>query len=150
MVVENLVSDENIRLTVLKVYSTEPGWLWVGSTNSTGSSLGAAGELLVNPDDKLREAQCIAIASRVKDSKNDKATIQTSIQVKTSGGDGEMLINGTFQSGGTATHTKSLNIKLSEFFDISPATGEYPLETPLEIGRIEGQPVLLKVGKKDN
>lgn len=142
LVVDDMVKDESFRVASLKVLSMQPGTVSVDTDKSH-----AAGVLLISAVDKLREGRVFFIASRATDSHSTNAFIQASLQVKAEGGDGGMLVQGSFQSGGTAVYPVSENTKLDAFSSMTAKSGIYPLDTPLEIGRIDGKAVTLTVGK---
>jgi hypothetical protein len=143
LVVEDTVKDEAFRIASMKVSSLQPGTLSVGMEGGR-----ANGELLVSATDKLREGRVLFIASRATDSRTTNAYILARLQVMVEGGDGGMLIHGTFQSSCGGTYYPSLDTKLADFASMTAEDGIYPLDTPLEIGRIAGKPVTLTVGKK--
>ncbi len=142
LVVDDLIKDETFRLAVLRVSSTQPGTL---SVDREGSH--AAGELLISAPDKLRAGRIVFLASRTADSSQTNALIQVSLQVKVDGGDGGMLIQGGFQSGGSTVYPISADTKLDGFVTLTARSGIYPLGTPLEIGQIDGKAVTLTIGK---
>ena len=143
LVVDDMVKDDNFRVASLKVSSVQPGTLSVDMENSH-----SAGVLLVSTPDALREGRAFVIASRATDSRITNAFIQARLHVKVEGGDGGMLVKGSFQSGSTTTlyHT-SKDSKLDDVVSMTAKNGIYPLDTPLEIGRIDGKAVTLTVGK---
>jgi len=104
----------------------------------------AYGDFLVSATDKLREGRVLFIASRATDSRTTNAYILTGFQVMAKGGDGGML----FQSSCGGTYYPSKDIKLADFASMTAKDGIYPLDTPLEIGEIDGKPVTLTVGKQ--
>ncbi len=140
LVMDDMVKDESFRLVSLGVSSIRPGTLSVD-----GEGTHAAGDLLISDPDKLREGRVIFIASRTVDSCKTNALIQVSLQVKTEGGDGRMLLHGSFQSGGSTVYPVSIDNKLDGFLSITATNGIYPLQTPLEIGQINGKPVTLTI-----
>ena len=144
LVVDDILKDDNYRLATLKVFSEQPGWLRLGLGDVHRN--GSYGELLVSTKDKLRESQGIFIVSRLADSRSSSAQVQTSLQVKATGGDGDMLVQGSFQAGGTTIYTIPKGTRLENFATMTASNGIYPLDVPLEIGRINGQPVTLQVG----
>ena len=144
LVVEDMVKDETFRVASLKISSVEPGTVSVG-IGMEGSRV--TGELLMPVGQKLRAAQLFFIASRATDSRTTNAYIIASFQVKVEGGDGGMLIQGNAHSGGSTTFYPPKDTKLVDFANLTAKGGTYPLDTPLEIGRVDGKPVTLTVGK---
>jgi hypothetical protein len=145
LVIDDIVKDETFRVAVLRVSSTRAATLSID-----GQDAHAAGELLMPGAGKLREGRAIFLASRTTNSSNTNTLIQVSFQVKSEGGDGEMSIQGDVQSGGTTVYTISTNTQLAGFLSVTGTNGNYPLETPLEIGRVNGTAVTLTVGKPTN
>ena len=133
LVVDDMLKDETFRVASLKVSSVQPGTL---SVDMEGSSV--ASVLPVSTPDGLREGRAFFIASRATDSTTTNAFMATSLQVKVEGG----------TSGGCTTdHHTSKSDKLADFVSMTAKNGIYPLDTPLEIGRIDGKAVTLTVGK---
>ncbi|MCE9620051.1 MAG: hypothetical protein K8R92_09075 [Planctomycetes bacterium] len=83
-----------------------------------------------------REGQVIVSGSRITPPGNDKAYIQTSFRPQS---------NGT-SAGGTVTYPVPPNQTLESYFPISAADGIYKLDTPIEIAKVDGKPVVLTVG----
>jgi len=55
-----------------------------------------------------------------------------------------------WQPGKKVWDTVSTNTQLARFLSVTATHGNYPLETPLEIGRVNGTSVILTVGKPTN
>jgi hypothetical protein len=147
--VDEAVNDEAFRIASLKVLSLQPGRFSVGMEGghpNDGRAYGgrAYGDFLVSATDKLREGRVLFIASRATDSRITNAYILAGFQVMAEGGDGGML----FQSSLRNTYYPSLDTKLADFASMTVKDGIYPLDTPLEIGQIDGKPVTLTVGKQ--
>ncbi len=64
--------------------------------------------------------------------------IQTLIRPQTSMGS---------YAGGPSTYTLPRTTQLTDLFTITAKSGDYPLDTPLEIAHLNGKPVILTVGK---
>jgi hypothetical protein len=77
-------------------------------------------------------------ASRVTCQGDDFAYIQTLVRPENS--------NHGF-AGGPAIHPVPEATKLEAYFSISATNGDYKLDTPVEIARLDGKPVMLVVGK---
>jgi len=143
LVVDDLVKDGRFRVASLKVISPQPATL---SVETAGSHAG--GDLLISSADKLRAGQILVTASRVAGQDLTNALIQASLQVKLEGGDGGMLIHGSFQSEiAPGVYEVSPETKLDDFLSLTAREGTYPLHIPLEIGRLDGKPITLTVGK---
>src|SRR5271169_6440943 len=143
LVVDDLVKDGRFRVASLKVISPQPATL---SVETAGAHAG--GDLLISSVDKLRAGQLLVTASRVAGQDLTNALIQASLQVKLEGGDGGMLIHGSFQSEiSPSSFQVSRETKLDDFLNMTAKNGTYPLDVPLEIGRLDGKPIKLTVGK---
>lgn len=140
LVINDMVKDDNFRVASLKVSSARPGALSVD-----GNDAHAAGDLLLFDLDKLRSAKVIFIAGRILDSFKTNALIQVGVLVKTEGGDGRMLLRGSFQAGGSKSYSESADAKLDGFLSIMATNGIYPLGTPLKVGEINKKPVTLTI-----
>jgi len=140
--VDDMIKDEAVRLVSLKVFLMQPAKLWFGEGDS-----GVGGELLMPNADKLRERKVVLIASRVVDSHSTNTLIQVSLRSKAEGGDGGLLVEGSKWSGVTAAYPVSTNTKLDDFINVTTKSGDYPLDAPLEVGRIRGKPLTLTVRK---
>jgi hypothetical protein len=140
LVVDAATKDEVFSIASLKVLSLQPGRFSVGIEGSGR----AYGDFLASATDKLREGRVLFVASRATDSRTTNAYILAGLQVMVEGRDGGML----FQSSFCKTYYLSLDTRLADFVTMTGKDGIYPLDTPLEIGQIDGKPVTLKVGKQ--
>ena len=140
LVVDDAVKDETFRIASLKVLSLQSGRFSVGVEGGGR----AYGDFLVSATDRLREGRVLFIASRATDSRTTNAYILAGLQVMAKGGDGGMLS----QSSCAGTYYPSKDTKLADFASMTAKDGIYPLDTPLEIGEIDGKPVTLTVGKQ--
>ena len=88
------------------------------------------------------------MASKATDSRTTNAYILASLQVKVEGGDEGMLIQSSAQTGlGSPTYYPPKDTRLDVFCNLTAKDGVYPLDVPLEIGRVDGKPMMLTVGK---
>jgi hypothetical protein len=142
LVVSDMAKDETFRIASLKILSLQSGRFSVG-TEGEGR---AYGDFSASPTDKLQEGRVLFIASRMTDSRTTNAYILARLQATGTGkdGNGGML----FQSSFEGMYYPSLDTKLAEFANMTAKDGIYPLDTPLEIGQIDGKPVTLTVGKQ--
>jgi len=142
LVVDDLTKDDSFRAAALTIESPQGGMV------SLDSELSKCASVLLRPARRpLFAARVSFIASRTTDARGSNTIIQTDLQVKTEGGDGGMLIQGSAQAGGPATYPQRGLVKLEEVASLKAVSGVYPLDTPLEIGRINGQALTLTVGK---
>ncbi len=134
--------DSASRTVPVKVTSAQPAWIAVVNNHNQGRSE-ADGQLLITDPDKLHEAQVFLSAVRTN---APGPSIQAGVRVKTEGGDGDMLIKGGFESSGASVYPAPADAALEHFVQLTATNGIYPLNQPLEIARIDGQPVIMTVG----
>ena len=89
--------------------------------------------------DAPRDGQVALAASRIAQKGDTFAYIQIFIGAKARGSSG--------YTGGTAGNSVPAATTLDAYFSISATSGDYKLDTPVEIGRLDGKPVTLVVGK---
>ena len=142
LIVNDMVKDETFRFASLKVSSAEPGILSYDIQGSRGTC-----ELLISGD-KLREGRFSLVANRASDSRATNAFIQTGLQLNVEGGDGGMLVQGSAQARGGGGFYASKDAKLEDLVTMTATNGFYPLDKPLEIGRINGKALMLTVGTR--
>jgi hypothetical protein len=140
LVVDDAANDGNFRIASLKIWSLQPGRFSVGIEGSGR----CYGDFLASATDKQREGQVLLVASRATDSRTTNAYILAGLQVKAESRDGGMLL----ESSCCRTYYPSLATSLADFVSMTAKDGVYPLDTPLEIGEIDGKPVSLIVGKQ--
>jgi len=92
-----------------------------------------------SPADAPRDGQVALAASRIARQGETFADIRTFIGAKPSGGSG--------YTGGTGGNSVPAATTLDSYFLVTAASGDYKLDTPVEIGRLDGKPVTLVVGK---
>jgi hypothetical protein len=139
LIVDAATKDDVFRIASLKILSLQSGRFSVGIEGGGC----AYGNFLASAADKLRAGRVLFVASRATDSRTTNAYILAGLQVMVEGRDGGML----FQSSCCKTYYPSLNTSLADFVSMTVKDGIYPLDTPLEIGEINGKPVTLTVGK---
>jgi hypothetical protein len=143
LVVEDMVKDESFRVTSLKVLSSQPGMLSVSRERAR-----SACELLIPAGKELREGQIFVTASKATDSRTTNAYILVNLQMKVDGGDGGMIGHASAQSGlGSTTFYPPKDTALGIICNLTAKSGVYPVDAPLEIGRVDDKPVILTVGK---
>ncbi len=91
-----------------------------------------------SPGGAVKDGQVALSASRITRQGDDFAYIQTLIRPES--------FNHSF-AGGPSIYPVRATTKLEAFFSISATNGDYKLDTPVEIGRLDGKPVILVVGK---
>lgn len=139
LVVDDPVNDQSFRIASLKVLSLQPGTLSVGMEGGRDNGGWAYGQLLAPATDRLPEGRVLFIASRATDSRTTNAYILAQLQV---------MAHGTLEASCCRTYYPSSDTRLADFASMTVKDGIYPLDTPLEIGRIDGKPVTLTVGKQ--
>ena len=143
LVVEDMVKDGSFRVASLKVLSSQPGMLSVSRESSH-----SACQLLIPAGQKLREGQMFFIASKATDSRTTNAYILVSVQMKVEGGDGSLIVQASAHTGlGSMTFYPPKDTELDGICNLTAKSGVYPLDAPLEIGRVDGMPMILTVGK---
>ena len=143
LVVEDMVKDVTFRVASLKVLSSQPGMLSVAKEGSH-----SACQLLIPAGQKLREGQIFFLASKTTDSRTTNAYILVSLQMKVEGGDGGMIVQASAHTGlGSTTFYPPKDTELGVICNLTAKSGVYPLDAPLEIGRVDGKPMILTVGK---
>jgi hypothetical protein len=143
LVVEDMVKDETFRVASLKVLSSQPGMLSV----SEGSAHSAC-QLLIPAGQKLPEGEMFFTASKATDSRTTNAYIVASLQINVEGGDGGMIKQASAHAGlGSRTYYPPKDTGLDVICNLTARSGVYPLDIPLEIGRLDGKSMMLTVGK---
>jgi hypothetical protein len=84
-----------------------------------------------------RDGQVILSASRVARGGDAIASIQTLVRLETDHA----------SVGGPAVSYVPAATNLDAYFSVSATTGDYKLDTPIEIGRLDGKPVTLLVSQ---
>lgn len=133
LTVQDVATDTNARAVMLNIYAASAGSISVdedGGHNST---------TLPDPNaDGLREGSVALIASRIVPPGDGDIFIQTLIRPQTPSGN---------YAGGPSINTLPRTTELDDHFTITAKSGDYPLDTPIEIARLRGKPVTLTVGK---
>ena len=135
LTVERVITDQNMIVSLLKIH------VW---HNASISVSGAGSHCIVNlansPEDTARDGQVALTASRIITRQgDDSAYIQTLIRTESASG----------FAGGPSINPVPAATTLDSFFSVSATSGDYKLDTPIEIGRLDGKPVTLVVGKPD-
>jgi hypothetical protein len=137
--------DSTSRTVTLIISSAQPGSVTVHLQDNQGDG-DACGEMLISTNDKLRGAQVFLVAGRTNEAHGSGAAIEATVRVKTEGGDGDMLINGSFEGATSRTYPAPAGTALEHYLSVTATNGVYPLNQPLEIARMDGHPVMMTVG----
>jgi len=135
LTVDRVITDQNVVVSLLKIH------VWHNASISVGSEHSHCIVNLANsPEDAARDGQVALSASRIITRQgDDTAYIQTFIRTESSAG----------SAGGPSINPVPAATTLDSFFSVSATSGDYKLDTPVEIGRLDGKPVTLVVGKPD-
>jgi hypothetical protein len=133
LTVEHIVTDSEVIVSILKIHVPHDASISVDSDGSHSMVV-----LPNSPAGVARDGQVALSASRITRQGDNFAYIQTLVRPESP--------NHGF-AGGPAIHPVLATTKLETFFSISAADGEYKLNTPVEIARLDGKPVMLVVGK---
>jgi hypothetical protein len=133
LTLQDIATDMNARAALVTIHTASAGSISVdedGGHNSIG---------LPDPDaNSSHEASVALIASRISPPGDGDIYIQTLIRPQTPNGN---------SAGGPSTYTLPRTTQLVDQFTITAKSGDYPLNTPIEIARLGGTPVTLTVGK---
>jgi hypothetical protein len=130
MMVESVISNNDIIISVLKISVPRDTAISVNCNEGNGSGFSAMSVLPNAPAGVMRNGQVALSASRIARQGEKFASIQT------------------FIFSDIITHYQvPVATKLGTYFVISATDGDYTLDTPLEIGRLDDKPVMMVVGK---
>jgi hypothetical protein len=133
LTVQSVIVDADVVVSVLKIRVPHGGRISVDADG--GHSM-----VTVPPDsaEGVAKGGRVALsASRVTRQGDNFAYIQTLIRAESS--------KHSF-AGGPSVHAVPVATKLETYFSISATDGDYMQDTPIEIGRLNGKPVMLVVG----
>ena len=134
LTVEPVIPYPYFVVSLLKIHVPHNAYISVSSKYSHCMTT-----LADSPTDAPRDGQVALAASRITRKGDAFAYIQIFIGAKPS--------NGSGYTGGTAGNSVPAATTLAAYFSISATNGDYKLDTPVEIGRLDGKPVTLVVGK---
>jgi hypothetical protein len=134
LTVQRVITDADVVVALLKIHVPHDAGI---SIDADGGHCGVS-LLPDSPGAVVKDGQVALSASRVTRQGDDFAYIQTLIRPESS--------NHSF-AGGPAIHPVPAATKLEAYFSISATDGDYKLDTPIEIARLDGKPVMLVVGK---
>jgi hypothetical protein len=133
LTLQDIATDSNVRAALLTIHTASEGFISVVEESGHSSTA------LPDPNaGGSREGSVALIASRIAPSGDGDIYIQTLIRPQTP--------NGSY-AGGPSTYTLPRSTQLADHFAITAKSGDYPLDTPIEIARLKGRPVMLTVGK---
>ena len=130
--VEEIVADGDMVVSVLKI--TVPVKASVSVDTGESHNHVTPGDPLV---DGPRDAEVLIAAARVAPARSVEAFVQVLLRPRDASG----------YAGGPQVFAIPAEAKLEEFFKPTAAEGIYPLDRPLKIAELRGQPVNLTVGK---
>lgn len=139
LTVERVISNREILVSLVKIQVKTKAppdlYLSVTSLQNTASSLGV---LMVGMSNGAERSASVAFsASRFTQPGDQNARVQLYEQAQSGGN----------SAGGPSWWPVPSATELASYFSISASDGDYPLDTPLKIGVLDGKPVILTVGK---
>lgn len=133
LTVQDVATDTNARAALLIIHAGSAGSISIDQDGGHNS------KMLSDPDASgSREGSVALIASRIAPPGDGDIFIQTLIRPQTP--------NGNY-AGGPSTYTLPRTTELADHFTITAKSGDFALDTPIEIARLGGKPVTLTVGK---
>ena len=133
LTVQHIITERDVVVSLLKIQVHHSGCISIDGPDTHGMVV-----LSDSPAD--RDTQIALSASRVARQGDDSSYIQTFSRVRVGGADGGF-------SSGPAVHAVPAATKLETYFSSSVTDGDYKLDAPVEIARLDGKPVMLVVGK---
>jgi hypothetical protein len=133
LTLQDVATDTNTRAALVTIHTSSAGSLSVDEDRGHSS--------VTLPDMKAngsREGSIALIASRIALPGDGDIYIQTLIRPQTPDGN---------SAGGPSTYTLPRSTLLTDHFAITAKSGDYPLNTPIEIARLGGKPVTITIGK---
>jgi len=135
LTVEQVITNSEILVSLLKIEAREDVYVSVPSVVNQKSSISVL--MAGRSDGAVRSGQVAFSAAWLSRPGDVYAQVQLSERAQSGGNSAQGLYWWPVPS---AT-------ELAGYFSISAADGDYPLETPLQIGDWDGKPVLLTVEK---
>lgn len=133
LTLQEVATDTDARAALVILRSASAGSISVDASGEHSSIV--LGEPAASG---FRDGSVALIATRIAPAGEGDIYIKTLIQPQTP--------NGGY-AGGPSTYTLPRLTQLAAFFTITAKSGDYPLNTPIEIARLSGKPVTLTVGK---
>ncbi len=132
LTVERVITDNDLLVSVLKIRVSRDA-----SISVDGDGFHTMVALTDSPADKAREGKVALSASRITRLGDDTAYIQTLIRPEAPHG----------FAGGPTIYLVPAATKLETYFSISATDGDYKLDIPIEIARLDNKPITMVVGK---
>jgi hypothetical protein len=134
MTVEQIVTDRDEVVSLLQIHVPHNAYISVDSEYSH-----CVVNLADSPKDAARDGEVVLTASRITRQGDDFAYIQTFI--------GANANSGSTFAGGPGSRAVPAATTLDSYFTISASSGDYKLDSPVVIARLDGKPVTLTVGQ---
>ena len=132
--VEPVITHSELTVSLLKIHAPHEVFIHLDSEQIHGG-----GFLMVNvPGETVTDGQIAFSASRFAQEGDHSTYIQTFMR-------GES--HGNSVDAGPKLNPVPAATALDTYFSISATSGDYKLDTPMEIGRLDGKPITLIVGK---
>ncbi len=136
LTVEHTITEHDIVVSLLKIHVPHNASISVAGEHSS-----CMVNLADSPGDAPRDGQVVLAASRIARQGDAFASILAHIAPKSG--------KGSNFTGGITTSSISVPVAktLDAYFSVSATSGDYKLDTAVEIGRLDGKPVTLVVGR---
>jgi hypothetical protein len=132
--VEHVITHSELTVSLLKIHAPHDAYIHLDSEQFHHGGL-----LMGNsPGEAARDGQIAFSASRLAREGDHSTYIQTFMRAESFGNS---------VTAGPALIPVPAATALDTYFSISATSGDYKLDTPMEIGRLDGRPVTLVVGK---
>jgi hypothetical protein len=132
LTVQHVITDSDVVVSLLKIRVPHDA-----SISINGDGFHSMVTLPDSPAGAVRDGQIALSASRITRQGDNFAYIQTLIRLESPNG----------FAGGPAVHPVPTATRLESYFAVSAADGDYKIDAPLEIARLDDKPVTLVVGK---
>lgn len=129
--VQEVATDSDVRAAVVLIRSASPGSISVDEDGGHNS-------ITLQEVGGFYEGSVALVANRIVPSVEGNLYIQILTRPQTPGGS---------YAGGPSTHILPRTTQLDDYFSITAISGDYSLNTPIEIARQRGKPVTLTVGR---
>lgn len=134
--VQSIITQGDLKVSLIRYHLPQNASVYVHIEHSNGY-VSMQDAPTPQGEGRQREGQVILSASRVARAGDAFASIQTLIRLETDHA----------SSGGPAVSYIPAATNLDAYFSVTATNGDYKLDTPIEIGRWDGKPVTLLVGK---
>ena len=133
--VQSIITVGDLKVSLIKYHLPHDASVYVDSEHSHGSV--SMQDAPAPSKVGQRDGQVILSASRVAGVGAAFASIQTLIRLETDHG----------SAGGPSVSYVPAATNLDAYFSVTATTGDYKLDSPVEIGRLDGKPVTLLVSQ---